>query len=129
MRLKILLPFRVFATVTSVSRIVAETSEGSIGLLPHRLDCVASLVPGILEYETQAKQIAYVALDEGVMIKTGADVLVSVRRAIAGSDLSQLHKQVEQEFLTLSSEEEATRSVMAKLEVGFLHRLASLHHD
>ena len=129
MRLKILLPFRIFADVTSVSRIVAETSEGSIGLLPQRLDCAASLVPGILEYETKAQQIFYVALDEGVMIKTGADVLVSVRRAIAGSDLTTLHKQVEQEFLPLSSDEEAARLVMAKLEVGFLHRFASMQHD
>ena len=35
MNLKILL---LFADKTGVSRIVAETSEGSFGLLPHRLD-------------------------------------------------------------------------------------------
>ncbi len=48
MHLKVLLPFQVFAENTGVSRIVAETREGSFGLLPHRLDCVAALVPGIL---------------------------------------------------------------------------------
>lgn len=129
MHLKILLPFRVFADTASVSRIVVETSEGSMGLLPRRLDCVAWLVPGILEYEAEENGIVYVALDEGVLVKTGSDVLISVRRAIAGSDLSQLHKRVEQEFLTLSHEEEAARAVMAKLEVGFLNRLASLNHE
>lgn len=128
MRLKILLPFRVFADAASVSRIVVETSQGSIGLLPQRLDCVAALVPGILEYETEADGIAFVALDEGVLVKTGAEVVISVRRAIAGSDLGQLRQQVEQEFLTLSQEEEAARSVMVKLEAGFLHRLASLQN-
>ena len=51
MKLKVLLPFRIFAEKTGVSRIVAETREGSFGLLPHRLDCVASLTPGILIYE------------------------------------------------------------------------------
>lgn len=129
MHLKILLPFRIFTDTTSVSRIVAETSEGSMGLLPQRLDCVASLVAGILEYQAAADGIVYVALDEGVMVKTGPDVLISVRRAIAGADLGQLHELVEQEFLTLSSEEQTARSVMAKLEAGFLHRLASLQHE
>ncbi|MEO8757215.1 MAG: F0F1 ATP synthase subunit epsilon [Devosia sp.] len=129
MHLKILLPFRVFTDTTSVSRIVVETSEGSMGLLPQRLDCVASLVAGILEYQTAADGMVYVALDEGVMVKTGPDVLISVRRAIAGSDLGQLHELVEREFLTLSSEEQTARSVMAKLEAGFLHRLASLQHE
>jgi hypothetical protein len=48
MNLKILLPFQVFADKADVSRIVAETRDGSFGLLPHRLDCVAALAPGIL---------------------------------------------------------------------------------
>ena len=52
MNLKILLPFQIFAEKTGVTRIVAETREGSFGLLPHRLDCVAALAPGILTYET-----------------------------------------------------------------------------
>ncbi|MEO8053103.1 MAG: F0F1 ATP synthase subunit epsilon, partial [Acidobacteriota bacterium] len=51
--LKILLPFQIFAEKSGVSRIVAETSEGSFGLLPHRLDCVAALTPGILIYENE----------------------------------------------------------------------------
>ncbi|MHB8970682.1 MAG: F0F1 ATP synthase subunit A [Pirellulaceae bacterium] len=43
MNLKVLVPFRIFAERTGVARIVAETREGSFGLLPHRLDCVAAL--------------------------------------------------------------------------------------
>jgi len=129
MRLKILLPFRVFADINAVSRMVVETTEGSTGLLPHRLDCVASLVPGILEYETEDAGIVYVALDEGVLIKAGPEVLISVRRAIADSDLGHLLDQVIQDFLTRSDEDEAARSVMAKLEVGLLHRLAGLQHE
>ena len=110
-------------------RLVVETTDGSVGMLPQRLDCVATLVPGILEYETEADGIAYVALDEGVLVKTGPDVLVSVRRAIAGADLGQLRQQVEQEFLTLSDEEKSARAVMAKLEGGFLRRFAKLRHE
>jgi F-type H+-transporting ATPase subunit epsilon len=129
MHLKILLPFRVFADVSPVLRVIVETTEGSVGLLPHRLDCVAGLVPGLLEYETEADGIIYVALDQGVLVKTGPDVLISVRRAIAGDDLDQLRQQLEGEFLSLSAEEESARTVMAKLESGFLQRFADLRHD
>ena len=71
----------------------------------------------------------FVAVDEGVLVKTGADVLVSVRRALGGTDLGQLRASVEKEFKTLDERETSVRSVMAKLEAGFLHRLASFQHE
>ena len=129
MQLKVLLPSQIFAEKTGVSRIVAETREGSFGLLPHRLDCVAALVPGILTYETEAAGEVFVAVDEGILVKTGSDVLVSVRRALGGADLGQLRHAVEQEFMALDEETKVVRSVMAKLETGLLRRLATFEHE
>jgi F-type H+-transporting ATPase subunit epsilon len=129
MNLKILLPYKVFAEKTEVSRIVARTSEGSFGLLPHRLDCVAALVPGILVFETEAEGEVYMAVDEGVLVKSGQDVLVSVRNAIGGTNLGKLHEAVGQEFLNLDDQEKRVRSVLAKLESGFIRRLAEFHHE
>ena len=129
MNLKILLPFQIFANKSGVSRIIAETSEGSFGLLPQRLDCVAALAPGILTYETGSDGEVFVAVDEGVLVKTGQDVLVSVRRAIEGTDLGKLRDSVEKEFLTLDGREQSVRSVMAKLETGFLSRFAAFQHE
>ena len=129
MHLKVLLPFQIFAEKTSVSRIVAETREGSFGLLPHRLDCVAALAPGILIYENGAEGEVYVAVDEGVLVKSGLDVFVSVRNAIGGTDLSQLREAVEREFLNLNEREQSVRSVMAKMESGFISRLAEFHRE
>jgi F-type H+-transporting ATPase subunit epsilon len=65
-----------------------------------------------------------VAVDEGILIKAGQDVLVSVRSAIAGTDLRQLREAVEREFLTLDESEQKMRSVMTKLEIGLVRRLA-----
>ena len=129
MNLKVLLPFQVFVEENGVSRIVAESREGSFGLLPHRLDCVAALAPGILTYEAEGQGEVYVAVDEGVLVKNGLEVLVSVRRALAGTDLRQLRDAVEKEFETLGEREKSVRSVMAKLESGFLRRFASLQHE
>jgi len=129
MNLKILLPFRIFAEKTGVLRLSAETRDGSFGLLPHRLDCVAALVPGILSYETESDGEVFVAVDEGVLVKAGIEVLVSVRRALTGPDLGQLRAAVEKEYLNLDEHERGLRIVMAKLETGFLQRFRSIRHD
>ena len=129
MDLKILLPFQIFADKGSVSRIVAETHDGSFGLLPHRLDCVAALAPGILTYQTAADGEVFVAVDEGVLVKAGAQVLVSVRRAIGGKDLGQLRLAVEREFLTLDAHEQSIRSTIAKMETDLLRRMARFQDE
>ena len=129
MNLKILLPFQIFAEKMNVINILAGGRGGSFGLLPHRLDCVAALAPGILIYHTESEGEVLVAVDEGVLVKTGADVLVSVRRAIGGTDLGQLQAVVTKEFLTFDDNEQSVRSAVAKLETGFLRRLATFQHE
>jgi F-type H+-transporting ATPase subunit epsilon len=129
MQLKILLPSRVFGVMENVTRIVAEARQGSFGLLPQRLDCVAALAPGILTYATEAAGEAYLAVDEGVLVKTGTQVLVSVRHAIGGADLGQLRQAVEREFVTLDERQKTVRTVVAKLESGLIRRFAEFHHE
>lgn len=129
MHLKVLLPFQVFVEKSGVSRIVAESRKGAFGLLPQRLDCVAALAPGILLVESDTEGEVYLAVDEGILVKTGAEVLISVRRALGGTDLSLLRAAVEQEFLTLNEHEQRVRSVLAKMEGGLIRRMATLHDD
>ncbi len=129
MTLKILLPFKILEERSRVSRIVAETPSGSFGLLPHRLDCVAALVPGILTFQVEGEDEVYVAVDGGVLVKTGATVLVSVRRALSGTSLDQLRDRVSQDFLTLDESEQRARKVLSRLESGFLQRLAAVQHE
>ena len=129
MHLRILLPSEVFADKPDVVRIMANTSAGSLGLLEHRLDCVAALVPGIMIYETKQDGVVYLALDEGVLVKTGADVLVSVRQAIGGEDLGKLRDAVKSTFLSLDKEERSVRDAVTKMEAGFIGRFAEFEHE
>ncbi len=129
MNVKILLPFKIFDDIKNVISIVMETHDGAFGLLPQRLDCVAALVPGIFIYETETDGIHYVAIDEGVLVKTGTQVLVSVRNAIGGADLGKLHELVEEEFLELNEHEKSLRAVMAKIEVGFIFSLEKFRKE
>lgn len=128
LHLKVLLPFRVFTEIKNVQKMVAETGNGSFGILPNRLDCVASLVPGIFSYETADKQIHYLGIDEGVLVKTGNLVLVSVRNAIGEVDLGKLRTAIQKEFQTLNADEINVRSVIAKLETGFIRNFEKLRH-
>ncbi len=129
MNLKILLPFEIFAEIAAVSRMVVETSEGSLGLLPQRLDCVAALVPGVLTYETAGGDEFFVAVDEGILVKAGSSVMVSARRAVGGDRLDNLRNLVKQEFLKVDADEQNLRSIMSKMETGLLRRLAAFQHE
>ena len=64
-----------------------------------------------------------------MLVKTGAEVLVSVRNAIGGTNLSQLHDVVKQKFLTLDREERTVRDMVARMESGFVGRFAEYQHE
>lgn len=127
MQLQVLLPSKVFACYELVESIVLETVEGSFGLLPHRQDCVTALEPGILTYTMQGQAPHYLAVDEGVMVKNGKQVRVSVRNAHTGASLAELKQSVQTEFLSLSEQELEVRAVLARLESGFMRGYKSLH--
>jgi F-type H+-transporting ATPase subunit epsilon len=128
MNLKVLLPFQILVHQRDVLRIIADTREGSFGLLPHRLDCVAALVPGILMYESIGAKTSYLAVDEGVLVKSGAEVLISVRRAIAGINLRELHDAVKREFQLLEQREQEVRAALSKMQAAFIGRFAEYKH-
>jgi F-type H+-transporting ATPase subunit epsilon len=125
-QLKILVPSGVFADIAKVERIVVMTQTGSFGLLPHRLDCAAVLPPGLFAYSTSATDEVHLAVDAGVMVKTGADVLVCVRHAIAGADLGRLRQAVQQELTNLSEQESSSRKRLAYLESGLIREFVKL---
>lgn len=127
--LKILLPYQVFFESDVVKRIVIETNAGVFGILPNRLDCVATMVPGILTYEIQDCEEAYVAVDEGIFVKYGNDVLITVRNAFTGVNLGELQALIESEFLNLDEREKGVKLVISKLESEFVHRYVGLRHE
>jgi F-type H+-transporting ATPase subunit epsilon len=129
MNLKILLPFQIFAEKTGVSSIVAETSNGSLGILPHRLDCVAVLNPGILVYISETEGEVFLAIDEGVLSKIDMNVVISVRNAISGKNLDQLREAVEREFMNQNLQEQNVSSVMSVIEIDFINRIKEFQNE
>ena len=126
MQLKIIVPSGLFASIANVERIVVMTQTGSFGLLPHRMDCAAVLPPGLFAYSTSATDEVHLAVDAGMLIKTGADVFLCVRRAIAGADLGRLRQAVQQELKQLGEQESSNLKTLAHLESGLVREFVKL---
>ena len=76
MNLKILLPAGVLLN-EDVIKVIAEAVNGSFCLLPRHIDFLAALAPGILSFVSTEGKEEFLAVDEGVLVKAGPEVLVS----------------------------------------------------
>jgi F-type H+-transporting ATPase subunit epsilon len=127
-RLRILLPSHIFLDREVVS-VSAEAANGAFMLLPRHIDFAMALVPGILSFRAQEGSRTleeFMAVDEGILVKTGAEVRVSTRRAVRGPDLGRLRHLIEDEFLQISEQEKHTRSALAGLETDLVRRFIEL---
>lgn len=110
------------------TKVVAEAENGCFGLLPRHIDFAAALVPGLLLYETPAGEERVVAVDQGILVKCGRDVRVSVRNAVRGESLDTLRATVRDVYERVDEHEEAARSAVARLEAAILRRFIALEH-
>jgi F-type H+-transporting ATPase subunit epsilon len=127
MNLKIALPTRLLFD-GEVSKVSGEAANGSFTLLPRHIDFATALVPGILFFDTlgeETEEIFY-AVDEGILVKCGPDVLISTRNAVRSGDLASLHRTVREHFETLDEQERRARSALIRLEADFVRRYLEL---
>ena len=121
MNLKVLIPTEVLVD-EEVAKVTGEAQNGSFCLRPRHIDFVAALVPGLLSFENSEGREIFLAVDEGVLVKYGQDVLVSTRNAVRGGALGELRRIVEERFMVLDEKEKTARTAMAKIEAGFVRR-------
>jgi F-type H+-transporting ATPase subunit epsilon len=125
MRLRILLPTQVLVDA-NVSKVVAEAENGSFGLLPRHIDFVTALVPGIIAYVDSDGRQELVGIGEGILVKCGDEVWVATGRAIRGTNLTTLKREVDRWFLEIDEQAAMARTAMARLEAGVIRRFTEL---
>ena len=126
MRLTVLLPTEILVD-EEVAKVVAEAQNGSFCLLPRHIDFVAALVPGLLSFvKTADGAEEFLAVDEGLLVKCGPQVLVSTRQAVRGEELGLLRETVEKTFKVLTDQEKRARTALANLEANFIRRFLKL---
>jgi F-type H+-transporting ATPase subunit epsilon len=125
MRLKVLLPSEVLLDA-AVTKVIAEAENGAFCLLPRHIDFVAALVPGLLSFETEDGREEFLAVDEGILVKCAAQVLVSTRQAVRGPDLGSLRQAVDEQFRIVDEQERKARAAAARLEADLVRRFLEL---
>jgi F-type H+-transporting ATPase subunit epsilon len=125
MRLKVLLPSGIIVDEAAV-KVNAEAENGLFTLLPRHIDFVAALLPGLLSFETAEGAEEFLAIDEGVLVKCGPDVLVSTRNALRGGDLGALRETIEEEFKVFDDRQRMVKSAAARLEADLVRRFMQL---
>ncbi|RTR07234.1 F0F1 ATP synthase subunit epsilon [Halomonas nitroreducens] len=125
MQLRLLVPSEVLVD-EPVTKVVAVAEDGAFCLLPRHIDFVAALVPGVFLFHDREAQERLFAVDRGLLVKCGQEVLVSTPNAVGGDDLGQLEALVEERFLALDEQERKSRTTLARLEAGTLRRFRNL---
>lgn len=121
MRAKVVLPSGVLLN-KPVIKVVAEAPYGSFGLLVNHIDMVTTLVPGILALSAPDGSETFIAVDEGVLVKRGHEVLISTRGAVVGR-LGELRQLIQEEFHDRDVEEQQARAALERLEAGMMGEL------
>lgn len=138
MELKIVLPSSVFLQTTA-GKIKAEGPQGGFCLLERHIDFVSPIVPGLFSYvaqqsgeRTQEPQHTnederFLALDQGLLVKHGASVLVATSNAVTG-ELGRLEDAVQKMLEAQDEQERKSRTSLARMEADFVKRFVGFGH-
>lgn len=124
MRLRVLMPERVLVD-EEVSKVTAEAPGGSFCLLERHVDFVSALAPGLLSFERGGGE-EFIAVDEGILVKRGPSVKVSVRDAERGPELGELRAAIADRFRQRGELERKTRTAVARLQSDFIRSILEL---
>ncbi len=125
MTVTLLLPTRTLFEGKAV-RLTAVGPNGAFGIWPNHVDFITAIVPSVLTLGAADGLEEIFGLDEGLLLKKGRAVTVSVRRGVRGDDLSTLHRTVEDTFIQMEEEERQARSALSRLEADMVRRFAEL---
>ncbi len=125
MRLLLSVPTGVVVDLP-VAKVSGESDRGSFTLLPRHADGAMLLRPGLLSYVDENDAEVFVAVDEGVAVKAGANVRVACQRAVVAGDLEDARSVLLRHVHERSEHERKARSVLMALEADVLRRLGEL---
>lgn len=109
----------------AAEKVVAEAPNGVFCLLPRHVDFVSALAPGILALTLQDGEETFLAVDEGTLVKRGAEVNVSTRNALEGG-LGELQQALEAQSREQDDEEYRARLALDRLEASLVHQVLEL---
>lgn len=124
MRLLVHTPIRVEVD-QDVDSVTVQAIGGSFAMLPHHVDITAPLRAGLLSFRADGIETV-IAVDGGVVVKCGSEVLVSTPRLVRGPELEDLERTVTESFRTLEERDRTARAALARLESDIIRRFVEV---
>lgn len=112
----------------SVRRVSAESVHGAFTILERHADTALLVVPGLLAFHDDENIETFVAVDNGVLVKAGAQVRVACQRAVVSGDLGSAEAAVRSRFLERSESDQRARAALLRLEAEILRRLGEMRN-
>lgn len=110
---------------SSTEKVTLRGLHGNFAILPRHADAVAVILPGVMTYVAQGQE-NHVAVDHGLLCKVGRDLTLFTRRAIQGTHLESLTRELAKFQKSQDESERRTRSALASLESRITRGLSKL---
>ncbi|HNW34860.1 MAG TPA: hypothetical protein PKM25_08010 [Candidatus Ozemobacteraceae bacterium] len=127
MTVRVRTPTRLVIATEGIRALKCETDTGRRTIEPRRLDGVVALIPGILTLRDASGKFIELAIDEGLLLKAGSAVTVSVRHAIRAEGKEPLQQALHTELMRIRSMETDLRSALTDLETRFMKEFSRAH--
>ena len=128
MKLTVLTPLGIVLE-EKIVKVTMETLNGYHTLLPKHVDFVSALGPGIVIYQDEQNREKYVACHNGIVVKKGAQVTISVQNALKDDKLDELEKSVMAFYKQNEEQRKELNTAMARLEMGIMRGFERLREE
>lgn len=110
----------------NIRKITIETLDGYYTLLPRHVDFVSALTAGIVTFLSEDNTEKYAACHQGIIVKKGDKITISVQNAVLGETLSELQELIKIEFKQREEQRKQLNTAMARLELGIMRGFKQL---
>lgn len=126
MTVRVRTPTRLVIDTGGIRAVKCETNAGRCTIEPRRLDGVVALAPGILTLRGASGTVIEAAIDEGLLVKTGSDVTISVRHMIMAAGKESLRHALNEELMRIRNTESDLRIALSSLETRFMKEFSQV---
>lgn len=127
MRFKVATPEGILVD-EAVRKVTVDAQDGRYTFLPRHIDFTTAIDAGICAFVGMAGEEAFLAVDTGILVKQGENVLLAAQRAVRG-ELGTLADTIVREYSQMDDQERKTRTALARLETDFTKYLIGWSRD
>ena len=124
MLVRVQTPTGLLIEAADIRSLSGQTEQGRCLIEPRRLDGTVPLLAGILTLKRAGGQCLEAAIDEGILVKCGHEVTVSVRHALTATGQETLPTVLRQKLKEIRDGETELRTALQELETQFMRQFA-----